>query len=156
MGDDQLTADNFIQAIKFMNTRDRGKILKERLIELILLKTDCVVNNSDQHAKLESRLTELELKYDILKNDTRTNTGVIEQVKTLIPTVFDSTSPNNQTEKIKAIEQQMCEMQKHLHSLEQYLRINNVEIVGLPDPTEDESHEEVLLATLNSLRDRYQ
>ena len=44
-------------------------------------------------------------------------------------------------------------MQNHLGSIDQYLRINNVETVGLPDPSDDESHEQVLLEALNSLQD---
>ena len=40
---------------------------------------------------------------------------------------------------------------KHLNSIEQYLRINNIEIIGLPEPSEEENNEELLLKALNSL-----
>ena len=39
------------------------------------------------------------------------------------------------------------------NSIKQYLRINNVEIVGLPEPSDDESHEQVLPEALNSMQD---
>ena len=54
-------------------------------------------------------------------------------------------------EEINVIHNQMIEMQNHIHSIEQYLRINNIEIVGLPEPAEDESNEQVILEALNHL-----
>ena len=149
---DQLTPDNFIQAIKFMNVKDRKTILKERLIELILQKADSEIDTSEQHDNFNSRLVELELKYDILKKDSYTNTCEIERVKNIIHPVIEANT-NDYTEKIMSLDKQILEMQKHLHGIEQYLRVNNVEIVGLPDATENESNEDVILKALNTLRD---
>ena len=45
----------------------------------------------------------------------------------------------------------MKELRKQINNMEQYLRINNLEIIGLPEPTDEESHESILLKALNSL-----
>ena len=52
----------------------------------------------------------------------------------------------NQDSRIKLLEQELSDVQKHLNGIEQYLRVNNIEIVGLPECNED-----VILKTLNSL-----
>ena len=44
----------------------------------------------------------------------------------------------------------MKELRKQINNTEQYLRINNLEIIGLPEPTGEESHESILLKALNS------
>ena len=74
-------------------------------------------------------------------------------MKEIIPPAFNSGNiPNNHDDMIQKIQEQIINMQKHLHSIQQYLRINNVEIVGLPEPSEEEeTHEKVLLEALNSL-----
>ena len=52
---------------------------------------------------------------------------------------------------IKVLENQLAEVQIHLNAIAQYLRVNNVEIVGLPEPSDDETNEDVILSALNSL-----
>lgn len=233
---DELTVDNFIKAIKFMNTRDRNKLRAERLIELILLKADSLEAESEvKQNKLEDRLAELEMKYEQLNNDSRSNSTDIEKVKVVIDTKYDklktesqsntyeiekvkdiietkyenlktesqsntyeiekvkgviemcdnlktenqsntneimtikdmltkfSNNPNNNNindmindnqydERFIEIQEQMNSMQKQIYSIEQYLRANNLEIVGLPEPANNEEyHEDILLDALNSL-----
>ena len=231
---DDLTVDNFIKAIKFMNTRDRNKLRAERLIELILQKADSLEAESEgKQIKMEDRLAELEMKYEQINNDSRSNSTDIEKVKVIIETKYDklktesqsnsyeiekvkdqivtkyeilktesqsnsyeiekvkgeivmydnlktenqsntneivkikdmftkfSNNPNNindmnndnqYDERIVEIQEQMNSMQKQIYSIEQYLRANNLEIVGLPEPVnEEECYENILLDALNSL-----
>ena len=37
--------------------------------------------------------------------------------------------------------------------IEQYLRVNNIEVVGLPDPDDERNKERLLIDTLNTLPD---
>ena len=60
---------------------------------------------------------------------------------------------NNNNNEIAEISRKLAEMQKHIFSIEQYLRVNNIEVVGLPEPVDDETDESVLLEALNSLND---
>ena len=49
---------------------------------------------------------------------------------------------------------EIAELKKQLNEIEQYLRVNNLEIVGLPNPLPDtnETEETVMIEALNSLR----
>ena len=41
----------------------------------------------------------------------------------------------------------------YINSIEQYLRVNNLEIVGLPEPGVNESNEDIIIEALNTLND---
>ena len=149
--EDILTADNFVELIKSMNARDRHKIRAEKLIELILtLEVGKIDNNSDVITSMEKRISELELKYDIVKTDSRNNAVDIENIRRDI-TSERVLQPDN--DKIVAIEKEISEIQNHLNAIEQYLRVNNLEFVGLPEAQDEASNESVILAAINSLEE---
>ena len=52
---------------------------------------------------------------------------------------------------IKLLEQELSDVQKHLNGIKQYPRVNNIEIVGLPEADEDKCNKDVMLKALNSL-----
>ena len=144
-----LTPDNFIRFIKNMNPRHRNKLTADRLIELILQRADLEDN---QNTKLENRPNDLETKFETLKAESLTNTLEIEKIKMAPPLPeAPANGQSNYDEEFNVIHNQMREMQNHIHSIEQYLRINNIEIVGLPEPTEDESNEQIMIEALNHL-----
>ena len=154
MASDGLTPENFINTVKDMSPRDRNKIRSERLIELILQFADMNENKADEFLQLVNRVSTLEQQYEYIKTESLSNAANIIHIR--------SQNVNNEqidtnTEKIKAIELEISGMNKHLLGIEQYLRVNNIEIVGMPEPSvvndELESHEEVLLKVLNSLKD---
>ena len=133
-----------------MGDRDRKKIRADRLIELILSMED----KPDQLMNIEKTITELELKYEFIKTETRTITSEIALIQSTIPSSTNNLGSAYQISndvKIKELEKEMVNIHKHLNSIEQYLRVNNIEIVGLPEPIAEETNEQVLLEALNSL-----
>ena len=146
---DDLTAENFIQAIKSMSPRDRHKIRAEKLIELILTLRDDV--ETDGITSLEKRIYELEAKYDFVKTETISNSVNLENLRLKMDSEPQRTNDDVHSTAIKVLENQLAEVQIHLNAIEQYLRVNNVEIVGLPEPSDDETNEDVILSALNSL-----
>ena len=134
MSAEDLAVGNFID----MSDRDRKKIRADRLIELILQLPD--TGNNENYCLLEARITRIEQQYDLLKIDTLNNTKDIGKCTETIDSI-----------NIQDIETQLRQAQKSVNNIEQYLRVNNIEIVGLPDPTENQSHEEVILEAINSL-----
>ena len=108
------------------------------MIELILQLPD--TGNNENYCLLEARITRIEQQYDLLKIDTLNNTKDIGKCIETIDSI-----------NIQDIETQLRQVQKSVNNIEQYLRVNNIEIVGLPDPTENQSHEEVILEAINSL-----
>ena len=138
MSAEDLAVGNFIDIIKNMADRDRKKIRADRLIELIIQLPD--TGNNETYCLLEARITRIEQQYDLLKIDTLNNTKDIGKCTETIDSI-----------NIQDIKTQLRQVQKSVNNIEQYLRVNNIEIVGLPDPTENQSHEEVILEAINSL-----
>merc|ERR1712013_416921 len=56
--------------------------------------------------------------------------------------------PNDDLENLRT---KVAEMEVELNSIQQYLRVNNLEIVGLPAPNDGESEESLLIHALNDL-----
>ena len=159
-GYDELNAENFIQRIRQMEKRERAKIPVTKLIELILtlpdeanenrmrtleltlgqmqqtLKfvSDMATENKDEIAGLKAKNEELKAQNDELQNQ-------LDTVK-------------RRAEAAEETKQEMVELKKQVNEIEQYLRVNNVEIVGLPNPLPEtnETEETVIINALNSLR----
>ena len=56
-----------------------------------------------------------------------------------------------QNAELDAIRTEIAALQVEMNNIQQYLRINNLEIVGLPDPNDGESDETLLINALNDL-----
>ena len=94
------------------------------------------------------------MKYEFIKTETHTITSEIALIQSTIPSSTNNPGSAYQISndvKIKELEKEMVNIQKHLNSIEQYLRVNNIEIVGLPEPIAEETNEQVLLKALYSL-----
>ena len=52
---------------------------------------------------------------------------------------------------LKRIGDDISEVKREINSIEQYLRVNNLEIVGLPEPGNDETEEQLMINTFNAL-----
>ena len=144
----ELNAANFITCIQAMTQQDRNKITKQRLIDLILEFDVNVNQNVDQRfAEQDRKIADLCAKFDEIKTDIRQNTGEIGNLRGQIRPL-DNVGINP---KLAELEADIIMMKKQLNELEQYNRSNNVEIVGLPAPTEDEFNEDIILEALNSL-----
>ena len=58
-----------------------------------------------------------------------------------------------EAESTDELKHEITELKKQLNEIEQYLRVNNLEVVGLPNPRPDtdETEETVLIEAFNSL-----
>ena len=103
--------------------------------------------------KLETRLAALEAQYTYIKTDPINNTASIQNIKNdqQNPPVSQASAEN--TKKINELELVIKDMQKHLNGIEQYVRVNNLEIIGLDEVKDGDfgSNEEKILAAINSL-----
>ena len=140
----QLTADNFVEKIKEMDARARQKLRAEELINLIVLLPDRRVESP----KLD----------EILKTVTDLQTSVIANTQEI--SKLKEENQSHREEKIAMITQidtlieDTSFLKSQVESLEQYNRINNIEIVGLEKkPLDTETEEQMILACLNGMED---
>ena len=152
---EDLTVENFVENIKKMSDRDRKKIRWELLIDLIIQVADVEKLNQDKvenYTKLETCIAALEAQYTYIKTDTINNTASILNIKNEKQNPVTQATAEN-TDKIKDLELEIKDMKKHLNGIEQYLRVNNLEIIGLDEVKDGdfESNEERILAAINSL-----
>ena len=158
-GYEDITAENFIRRIKQMDKRDRTKIPVQKLIELILtlpdgaqdigLKTmELTIQQMQQTLKLVSDMAN-ENKDEIagLKAKNIELYRQNNELQTEINELRQDAEEHDATDKI-------LELQRQINDIEQYLRVNNVEIVGLPNPLPDtnETEETLIINALNSLQ----
>ena len=132
-----------------MSDGDRKKIRSELPIDLIIQLADVEKLNQDKvenYTKLETCIAALEAQYTYIKTDTINNTASILNIKNEKQnTVTQATAEN--TNKIKDLELEINDMKKHLNGIEQYLRVNNLEIIGL--------YEVSKMVTLNQMNKEY-
>ena len=143
---DDLTSENFILAIKNMDPRERKKIRADKLLDLIL--------SYEPSQIMEKRIAEIEVKLDMVNKKSEKNEDKISSLESTsrnnsAPTLFSSDPPSIE-HRFNELEKQITGLRQHLFDIEQYLRVNNVEIVGLPEPNENESNEDVIVNCLKS------
>ena len=134
-----LTPENFVARIKTMAPRERGKLLKDDLINLILQIP-------------ESSAPSLE-SFNALKVEGLVNTCSFFQSQ-----VVDNSASIRNLEKtnddLSAKNKVLCDQLKganrEINNINQYLRVGNIEVVGLPTPSENEDDED-LLECINSI-----
>ena len=177
----ELTPENFITKIKMMAKRDRSKITAEKLIELICQMSDpptvdeaisnqlAELRTSIQHINQKSSVNQTEIaslkienaeyaKKNLEKNlllSTRldlldVHAQECKQHRETHPTVAPQPPNGNQAE-IKRLHDQITELQREINSIQQYLRVNNLEVVGLPESNDGEYDETLLINALNEL-----
>ena len=149
--DKQLTSLNFVQKIKQMTVRERGKLQAAELVELILNLPD---QNDDRLSVMAASIEMIQESLKLVTQTTASNSAEIQRLSTenvelrkeneaLRNVNLDATNTNLVTE--------FNELREQVQQIEQYLRINNLEIVGLPDCNENESDETLIINALNSL-----
>ena len=174
--DDELTPSNFIEKIKMMEKPDRNKLTAKKLIELICQTT--IITTADSTIE-ELRVSIHQINQMASTNKTlidsltakneqfvKTNAELSMEVALLkvqakeckrkqdenIPA--PQPPPNNaatNNPQIENISKEIVEIQQEINSIQQYLRINNLEVVGLPEPNPGESVETLLLNAFNQL-----
>ena len=125
-----------------MNDRERQKLRAVDIINIILKVPDSST----------PFVAELSLKIDGLINtvnllDARCNNNAAEII------VLKETNKllNERNDTLEQDKVKLNELTSQVASIDQYLRINNVEIVGLPDLNEGDDEEMLILEALNAL-----
>ena len=159
MADIEITPANYIQRIKEMTPADRKRLTLKRLIEVILeapvpdertrvvdvqleqlrtmvkTVTDIANQNREEIATLRTENTELKATIGV-------QTQEIASLKEEIQEMRDENEEDDFATKFE-------ELQDQIDEIEQYLRANNVEMVGLPAPNTGETEETLIINALN-------
>ena len=157
-----LTPENFIQKIKEMDKADRNKLKVKELIDLIVqipnvpinedarmlkgMKDDIALLGANLHAfsniatKNQEEIAKLKAKNDTLE---RANSALQKDIEATKQANIEADENDNDI--------QIQQLRKEINEIQQYLRVNNLEIVGLPEPLQGESDEKLLLNAVNSL-----
>lgn len=163
MAADKLTVDNFILRIKQMDERERKKIRAPDLIELILQLPDDndFTKQTEKINSLEMTVQNLCASFEIIKTDTSKNAAeilILTQKNIELKTNNEQLTETFEVFKEKGnqnffnMQEDINLIHKQLNEIEQYLRVNNLEIVGLPEPNENESETEMIVEALNTLQ----
>ena len=175
-----LTPNNFIEKIKLMAERDRNKITAKKLIELICQVPDPPIGGNQstisnqmeelqnsfahisqmvatnktelatmriENAEYAKKNVALKLEIDLLK----VHAQDCRQHREDRPPPQPPQPQNNHHAEIKHLREAIVTIQEELNSIQQYLRVNNIEIVGLPTPNDGESEEMLLINAINEL-----
>ena len=156
---EELTPANFIERIKNMDNRDRQKLTAKRLIDLILqthvrdpniqlaeirasidLVTKIATTNQGEIGTLKAENIRLNTENNKLQHETVALRRTIDEMK-------ENQHGNNEDN----VTNQLKDIRNQINDIEQYLRINNLEVVGLPQPGEGETEEKVLINAFNDL-----
>ena len=178
---DDLSPTNYVYKIKSMDSRERAKIQVKRLIEIICQVPDDPnvddVNIATQFDQL--RLQIQHINETSTKNATEIATLNIKNAEYLKKNVALSAeiellkihaqqckakqdapppqappppAPDAATNKlIDELNKEIIDIKSELNSIQQYLRINNLEVVGLPEPNPGEDEETLLINAFNAL-----
>ena len=160
-----LTPENFIAKIKSMDRAERTKLKLKDLIDLIVQAPMYTYDDNAAVMNLETSLTSLTARFDAFSTMCQSNVVEIAQLKVRNDELekkneeirrelndyrdanAEVVAPNNVVDRSGDIES----LRKEINEIQQYLRINNLEIVGLPQANENESEENLILNALNNL-----
>ena len=156
-----LTPVNFISKIKAMDRAERLKLKVKDLIDLIVLYDDNVAITN-----LETSFQSLSARFDAFNTMCHTNAREIGELKTKNAELHNKNedlqrelndlknrNAQNATPAPNVVDRSadIESLRKEVNEIQQYLRINNLEIVGLPEANQGESEEKLLLHALNAL-----
>ena len=164
MSFDDLTPENFIARIKSMDKAERGRVTAKKLVELPEPENDNELKMENMQLLIQNMKTSLDHVIDISnrnKDDIAElkskNRGLTLDNEKLLEDVEDLKEKLEHHENVVQVrdesKRQMEDLQSQIHEIEQYLRVNNIEIVGLPAPIvrDGETDETVIVSALNSL-----
>ena len=159
--DEELTPTNFIERIKNMDNRARGKLQLKTLIDLILQTNIRVAE--EPSAQLDSIRASLDFvtkmavtnqgEIALLKAENRRLNTSNDEYREEIASLKQQIDETNQNDDNSAEEvaKDLKEIRLQINEIEQYLRVNNLEVVGLPHPNEGEAEETLIINAFNNL-----
>ena len=141
-----LNVNNFVHEIKIMQPRDRKHLRAEDLIKLILQLTD---SPSPDLMDLSTKVN------DILASMAEVQKVALENSHEIIKLKDSNSQLVHQNADLSRdvirLNNEYTTLKNQMDSTDQYLRINNLEIVGLDNPGENETMENLILECLNGL-----
>ena len=125
------------------------KIRQEKLLELILNTPEPSISplNTDHEQKINMLMASMEL----INSQASSNTAEIQNLKNSNDDLRSECESLKQ--KYAPTQEKIKDHGTHLNDIEQYLRVNNLEIVGVPEATENLTDEATLLEIFNSIPD---
>ena len=159
----ELTPENFIKKIKVMEPAERNKLKLKDLINLIVSAPLFTYDDDATIVNMRTQITNLAAKFDAFSELAHKNQAEIVNLKT------QNTALTRENHELKTdmanvkeerrnngngdLEVRIVTLTKQINDIEQYLRINNLEIVGLPDPNEQagETDEKLIINAVNQL-----
>ena len=164
MSIEDLTPENFVTLIKAMDKPDRQRITAKKLIELIVQSPDLSYENWSKVKTMEMHMADIKATIEHTKQQADTNQQEIAAMKRkndeqanenahlrqeIAALKEDNARPANVDMTIYDAE--IKDIRNQLNDIEQYLRVNNIEIVGLPQPNAEEPEETMIVHALNAL-----
>ena len=173
---DDLNCINFVSKIKAMSKRERSKIQLETLLEIICqvpdtdadvvpasiqfeelrgsikFITEMATKNNTEIASLKMQNMALKLEVDLLKEHSKECKENRQQPPPPPPPPQQQQQQaQNDRDEIQRLRTEVNELKDEVNSIQQYLRVNNLEVVGLPEPNNGETEETLLLNAFNEL-----
>ena len=151
----EITPENFIEVIQSMTESERKKITKADLIKLIMNAP--VRKAEDLNTSNDSRVNDLFAAVEMIRSQSSTNAVEILNLKKSNEILTKENALLRQEqcgmlERIRESQEKIERQENHLNEIEQYLRANNIEIVGFNDLEDsDRDFEPHILSILNSL-----
>ena len=146
-----LTPLNFIHVVKQMSVQDRNLLKIDDIINLILEAPE----QNDMENLVSKKINEFAGALETVRQQSISNAAEIVTLKKANDNLKEELDSSKDT--VDSLSSQLAEVkinitihENHLNEIEQYLRANNVEVVGLPNTAADQ-FEETLLKTFNSL-----
>ena len=146
---DELTSANYVQKIKSMSAAERRAITAKKLIELIL-ETDA----DERQKNIDQQLANIQSSMEILSNLARENKDEITMLKNengRLEREIRTLKENENAGANEELTKEVAELRGQINEIEQYLRVNNLEFVGLPPPAVGEEEEDVIIKACNAL-----
>ena len=140
-----LTVENFVGAIKAMGDRERNKLRAEELIKLIIQLPD----THPEVKELSVKVNQLFESLATVQSRSVNNMAEIANLKDENKIFLDKNDYINNENIL--LNKKVISLQDQMTNVDQYLRVNNIEIAGLPDVSNDEV-EGTILEALNGLK----
>ena len=164
-----LTPENFIQKIKRMDRAERNRLKAKELIDLIV---EAPLFTYDDNATIQNIRTQLAMVVADCKSNKelaqknqeeivalKASNARLEMNNTDLQGEIDTLKQRNVEDggvginQLRILESKIQDFDSELNEIQQYLRVNNIEIVGLLEVNEGETEEKLILNALNELRD---
>ena len=143
-----------VASVKAMSDSERKQILKADLIKLILSLDNERENDGEFTAKsyIDEQIKLVLASLDIVKNGSLKNTAEIINIHNI------NNDHSNDINAIKEdnsyLQDDVSNLRNEVDGIQQYLKINNLEIVGLPPPDDEDNDESNVVKLCNSLNVR--